>query len=179
MDIEKNPPLFDDLFESYRKTLGEDFEAYRNHCCRVFNFCCALSGRASETREPISIAAFFHDLGIWTDSTFDYLAPSVRHAREYLARTGRAAWQDEIEAMIEHHHKLRTYRLNQSWLVEPFRKADWIDVSMGMLRFKLSDDFVVDVLDAFPNAGYHNKLLRLVGERMKTHPFSPLPMVRF
>jgi hypothetical protein len=52
----------------------------------------------------IAVAAVFHDLGIWTNKTFDYLAPSIALAREYVAAKGRADWIVEIEAMIEEHH---------------------------------------------------------------------------
>jgi hypothetical protein len=38
--------------------------------------------------EKIAIAGVFHDLGIWTNKTFDYIAPSVVLAREYLAARG-------------------------------------------------------------------------------------------
>ena len=39
----------------------------------------------------MAIAAAFHDIGIWTAGTFDYLEPSVRVAAAYLTGTGRAA----------------------------------------------------------------------------------------
>ncbi len=145
---------------------------------RVFNFCLALAGDSADAENKIAIAALFHDLGIWTDNTFDYILPSQQLARRYLEKSGRAAWCDEISAMIGEHHKITRYRANSSSLVEPFRKADWIDVSGGMLRFRLPDDFVTDVLEAFPNVGFHKKLVALSVERLKTHPFSPLPMMK-
>jgi hypothetical protein len=170
--------VLDDLFAGYKEVLGEDYAAYRNHCLRVFNFCCALARKREVDVDKIAVAVFFHDLGIWSEKTFDYLEPSQRLAAQYLEKSGRSEWHDEIEAMIGEHHKLTSYKKNPSWLVEVFRKADWIDISGGLLRFKLPDDFVTDVLDAFPNAGFHKKLLRLAGERLKTHPFSPLPMMK-
>jgi hypothetical protein len=171
--------LLDELFAGYRELLGEDYDAYRNHCLRVFNFCTALStGKSQIEEDKIAVAVFFHDLGIWTEKTFDYLHASQLLSRSYLEKSGRSEWCDEIEAMIGEHHKLSRYRKNPSWLVEPFRKADWIDMSGGMLRFRLPDDFVTDVLEAFPNSGFHKKLLQLTVERLKSHPFSPLPMLK-
>ena len=171
--------LLDEVLATYRQELRVDYDAYRNHCMRVFNFCLALSGdRMADVEEKIAIASLFHDLGIWTDKTFDYILPSQLLARRYLEKSDRAAWCDEIDAMIGEHHKLTRYRANASTLVEAFRKADWIDVSGGLLRFRLPDDFVTDVLEAFPNAGFHKKLLALSVERLKTHPFSPLPMMK-
>ena len=170
--------LLDEVLATFRQVLRVDYDAYRNHCMRVFNFCLALAGDSADAEHKIAIAALFHDLGIWTDNTFDYILPSQRLARHYLEKSGHAVWCDEINAMIGEHHKLTRYRANSSSLVEPFRKADWIDVSGGMLRFRLPDDFVTDVLEAFPNAGFHKKLVALSVERLKTHPFSPLPMMK-
>jgi len=169
--------LIDELFAPYRQMLGIDYDGYRNHCLRVFNFCCALAGEGADA-DKIAVAAFFHDIGIWSDNTFDYIRPSQLLARRYLEHTKREAWGDEIEAMIGEHHKVSKYKLNPSWLVETFRKADWIDLSGGLLRCHLPDDFVTNVILAFPNAGFHKKLVALIVERFKTHPFSPLPMIK-
>jgi len=171
-------PLLDAILENWRVPLGSDFTAYRNHCYRVLNFCLAFCGESAETISKVSIAVAFHDLGIWVNNTYDYIGPSQRLARDYLANTNQDAWREEIETMIEQHHKLRKYKANPNWLVESFRKADWIDVSRGRLRFGLPADFVAKTLAAFPNAGFHKRLIALTKQRLKTHPFSPLPMMR-
>ncbi|NTV92099.1 MAG: HD domain-containing protein [Chlorobiaceae bacterium] len=178
MEIKHNHPIFEEQFLTYRQSLGSDFDGYRNHCYRVYNFCCALTRNKPENDDKIVIAAMFHDLGIWTENTFDYLQPSQLLARRYLEKTDRSTWIPEIEAMISEHHKLTPYKAQPSLLIEPFRKADWIDVSRGMLRHRLPDDFVLDVFDAFPNEGFHKKLLLLAKARIKTHPFNPLPMMK-
>lgn len=170
--------LLEELLESRHNVLGEDYDAYGNHCRRVFNFCFALSGSDGELVDRIAIAAVFHDLGIWTDGTFDYIAPSQQLARRFLDETGRSSWQEEIAAMIGEHHKLTSYDTNPSWLVEPFRKADMIDLSGGLIRFRLPDGFVADVLDTYPNAGFHKKMLVLAVGRFRSHPFNPLPMLK-
>jgi len=173
--------LPDELMALWREALGEDYGAYRNHVLRVFNFCFALSGSRPELEEKIAVAAVFHDLGIWTARTFDYLDPSEKLARDYLERIGKTGWRQEIAAMIAGHHKLTPIvrnPQNASWLAEPFRKADWIDMSGGLLRFRLPADFVAEVLEAYPNAGFHKKLLALALDRLRSHPFSPLPMVK-
>jgi hypothetical protein len=170
----------DEILEPFRLTIGPDFNAYRNHCRRVFLFCIALAGGEDEAvRRKAAIASAFHDLGIWTAGTFDYIKPSRLLAESHLKTIGKPEWVDEIQAMIEQHHKLTSCSNNPSWLVEPFRKADWIDVSRGMLRFGLDDVYVVDALDAFPNEGFHQMLVRLAVDWMKRHPFNPLPMFRW
>jgi hypothetical protein len=90
--------------------LGRDFIAYHNHVYRVVNLCLAIAGgggreEAPVTLEKIAVAAVFHDLGIWTNHTFDYIAPSVALARQYLTAGTHAEWLPEIEAMIVDHHK--------------------------------------------------------------------------
>jgi hypothetical protein len=179
MELLPLPSIAEAILESRRTELGVDFTAYRNHCCRVLNFCLALSDYQPETTNKASIAVGFHDLGIWTNGTFDYLAPSRRLVREYLSQTKQDAWVDEIEAMIENHHKVRAYQTNTAWLVEPFRKADWIDVSLGILKHGLPTSFVSEVRSAFPNAGFHKRLVGLTWERFAKHPLSPLPMMKW
>ena len=170
--------LLDDLLSEYQQLLGADSAGYRNHCMRVFNFCIAFAGDSPDAEDKIVIATLFHDLGIWSDTTFDYIIPSQLLARRYLEESGRSVWIDEIEAMIGEHHKITRYQANPLWLVESFRKADWVDISGGLLRFRLPDDYVTDVLDAFPNAGFHKKLGELFMERLKIHPFDPVPMMK-
>lgn len=170
--------VLDSILESWRTHFGEDFTAYRNHCYRVLNFCIAFCGNSGETMDKVSIAVAFHDLGIWANNTYDYLGPSRQLAREYLEVSNQGGWSDEIETMIEQHHKIRTFKTHPEWLVEPFRKADWIDVSRGMLRFGLPSAFVNEILTKYPNAGFHKRLIVLAGRRLKTHPLSPLPMMK-
>ena len=100
-----------------RSELGHDFIAYRNHVYRVVNLCAAI-GKDRVDLEKIAVAAVFHDLGIWTNKTFDYIAPSVALAREYLAAHGRAAWIAEIERMIADHHKITPSHANKDTLTK-------------------------------------------------------------
>jgi hypothetical protein len=171
-------PRLDEILQHHASALGDDFVAYRNHTYRVINFCSALSSDNPVALEKMAIAAAFHDLGIWTDKTFDYLPPSERLAQAYLFRIGKAEWSGEIQAMIHEHHKITRYSENLNWLVEAFRRADSIDVSLGIITFGLPRKFVQDVRSAFPNAGFHKRLIQLSIQRLLSHPLSPLPMYR-
>jgi hypothetical protein len=168
----------DDVLGAHAAALGDDLPGYRNHAYRVANLCVALTSPDSVTVEKIAVAAAFHDLGIWTDGTFDYLWPSVRLAGAYLAQIGRVAWTPEIAAMILEHHKIRRYRGTQGRLVEPFRRADLVDVSRGVVTFGLPRVLLREILTAWPSAGFHARLVRLSLRRLRTHPWSPLPMLR-
>jgi hypothetical protein len=171
--------IVDEVLAAHRPFLGADFMAYRNHVYRVTNLCARFAPDDMVSREKIAIAAAFHDLGIWTDCTFDYLEPSVRLATAYLARSGREHWAGEIAEMIREHHKLSPYRVGALPLVEPFRRADWIDVTFGLCRFGLSRAFVREIYRLWPGAGFHWRLFQLFLGRLRTNPRTPLPMVRW
>ena len=168
----------DELLHAHASVLGCDFMAYRNHTYRVVNLCVAQSSADPEQLEKMAIAAAFHDLGIWTDGTFDYLSPSVKLASAYLVQSGRAECAPEISEMILEHHKISRYRGNPNWLVEPFRRSDWIDVSRGLLTFGLSRGFLREIFSTWPSEGFHNRLVQLELTRLRTHPWNPLPMMR-
>lgn len=168
----------DALLAAHAGVLGRDLAGYRNHAYRVVNLCVAQSSGDEGALEKVAIAAAFHDLGIWTDGTFDYLQPSVRLAAAHLGSIGRTSWQPEIAAMILEHHKVSRYRGESTWLVEPFRRADWVDVSRGLLTFGLPRRLVRELYAVWPSAGFHKRLVELGLRRARTHPWSPLPMLR-
>ena len=169
-------PAIDDVLNDHASALGNDFVPYRNHVYRVVNLCAAMAGRSE--LEKIAVAAVFHDLGIWTNGTFDYLAPSIALARDYLATRAREDWTAEIEAMIAYHHKITSSTVDPDSLVEAFRRADWIDVTRGLRRFGVPRPFVSRLFATLPSAGFHRRLVMLTLDRFRRHPLSPLPMVR-
>jgi len=172
-------PTVDEVLDHHASELGHDFIAYRNHVYRVVNLCLAIVGDSRVELEKIAVAAVFHDLGIWTNKTFDYIPPSVAIAREHLTTRGMADWIPEIEAMIVDHHKVTTSRANPQLLVESFRCADWIDVTRGLRRFGLPRTFIAAVGATWPSAGFHRRLVELTVDRLWKHPLSPLPMVKW
>lgn len=159
--------------------LGRDFDGYRNHTYRVFSLCVALHGGAEDDLEKIAVAAAFHDLGIWTAGTFDYLVPSVHLAEAHLARTAHPEWIPDVTQMILQHHKVFATAAGRDSLVEIFRRADWIDVSRGTLRLGVPRAFVRELYSIWPGSGFHRRLVQLSWQRWRTHPLSPLPMVRW
>lgn len=168
----------DELLNTRLADLGDDFVGYRNHCYRVVNFCNALVPAEGSQLEKLAIAAAFHDLGIWTDRTFDYLKPSMRLACAHLAQVDKSDWSPEISGMIREHHKISRYQQKAEWLIEPFRCADWIDVSHGLRSFGLRRRQVREIFSVWPDAGFHRRLAQLSIKRLCTHPWNPLPMLR-
>lgn len=165
------------LFGLYRQQLGTDFKKYRNHVYRVYLNCLLLDTDIAN-QEKYAYAAFFHDIGIWTDHTIDYLQPSIAQACEYLANNDKKDWVADITLMIYWHHKITRYQGIASAIVEVFRKADWIDVSLGTILFGVSRKALRENRRKFPNAGFHAFLLRKIVINFLAHPLNPLPMFR-
>ena len=172
-------PTVEEVLDQHASELGHDLIPYRNHVYRVVNLCLAITRDRRMEVENIAVAAVFHDLGIWTNNTFDYIAPSVAIAREHLTTRGMADWIPEIEAMIVNHHKVTTSRANPQVLVESFRSADWIDVTRGLRSFGLPRTFIAGVAATWPDAGFHRRLVELTIDRWWKHPLNPLPMVKW
>ena len=170
--------IIDDVLFAHAQQLGADLPAYRNHAYRVANLCAALGPPDADRGEKIAIAAAMHDLGIWTADTFDYLGPSIELATTHLRSWGRPEWTAEITTMIREHHKISVYRGDTHSLVEPFRRADWVDVSRGLVTFGLSRTLLRQILAVWPSAGFHKRLVQLEFTRLRTHPWNPLPMMR-
>jgi len=171
--------IVEEVMDDHASELGHDLIAYRNHVYRVVNLCLAIVGDSRVELDKIAVAAVFHDLGIWTNHTFDYIAPSVALARKHLTARGLADWIADIEAMIVDHHKVTAARASPQPLVESFRREDWIDVSRGLRSFGLPRKFIAAVAKTWPNAGFHRRLVQLTMDRFWKHPLSPLPMVKW
>ena len=170
----------DAILDGFQSPLGRDHIAYRNHVARVIHLCLMLCRTADpDVNAKVAIAAAFHDLGIWTHGTLDYLGPSIGLAGDYLDRVGRRRWRTEIAAMIDLHHKVRLAPVGTGPLAEAFRRADWIDVSLGVLRFGLPGHRIRKIRRRFPNAGFHRRLAELTRDRLHTHPLDPLPMFKW
>lgn len=179
MELESRIALLDEILELWASRLGSDRVPYTNHVYRVLNFCFALRPPTDDERRKLIIAGAFHDLGIWSDGTLDYLPPSVGLARRYLAEHGLGDWSEEVARVIDLHHRVRAFRDPRWPLVEPFRRADLVDVSMGRLAAGLPRSYVREVQAAFPNAGFHRRLVALGARWIPRHPLRPAPFVRW
>jgi len=179
MAIEASIPLLEDTLGPWKNTIGKGYLPYRNHVYRMVHFCFALHDCNEEERQKIIIAGCFHDLGIWSDGTIDYLPPSIVRANEYLDRNGLSAWREEIGLMIDQHHKFRAWRGGGSPLIEVFRKADLVDVSLGLVTFGLPSSTIKSVKAQFPNEGFHKLLMGLAGGWFGKHPLSPPPFMKW
>ena len=184
--IEKNIPLLENLLGEYRDVIGKNYEGYKNHCYRMLHFCFHLRRAAEpgfelsdEERQKLIIAAAFHDMGLWTENTVDYLPPSIALAREYLARENLSKWTEEIELMIDMHHKITAYKDKRFPLVEIFRQGDLVDFSLGLVKAKIPGSYIKEVKASFPNAGFHKTLLKVGTVWTFKHPLNPAPIFKW
>ena len=139
----------------------------------------ALRPCNEEEKTKLAIAACFHDIGLCSDHTVDYIPPSVAQVKQYLSQAGLEAWSEEIGLMVGMHHKVRPYTDKRYPLVELFRKGDLVDFSLGLFTFGLPSSFIKSVKEAIPNNGFHKFLMRGAKNWFFKHPFSPPPFMKW
>lgn len=169
--------IIEELLLQFKQALDADYERYRNHVYRVF-LNCILLDTAEDNEEKYAIAAVFHDIGIWTNHTFDYLQPSIEQLKIYLNSKEKQAWEEEISEMIYWHHKISRHMKPYEITVETFRKADWIDVSLGFLGFGADKKRIKEYKKHFPNRGFHLFLVRQTLKNFIKHPLNPIPVFK-
>lgn len=178
MAIDRNLHLVDEILNPYREIIAVDFDGYRNHVYRVVNLCYSTRDFDATEKEKIQIAGSFHDIGIWTRNTLDYLAPSEEAARDYLLANGKEDLVAEVLEMIEMHHCIHSCIGSRFNLVESFRRADIADFSLGIVRMGISKGLIGQLRSEFPNNGFHKRLALLGSRWFLKHPFNSLPMIR-
>ena len=169
--------LIHSILSLHKDELGDSFECYYNHTCRVFNHAMLLSNANAGEQKQLAIASAFHDIGIWTATTFDYLNPSSKLATEYLTQNGLTEWKELVLEIINQHHKLTPYKHN--FLAECFRQADLIDLSFGLFKFGISRDQFSQTNRQFPSLGFHRFITKEMLKNIVKHPFNPLPIVKW
>ena len=173
-------PLIDEILDARRGYARGDtaaFEGYRNHAHRVYNFARSISSLSPDDEDKTAIAAAFHDLCAFDG--LDYIEPSIEEAARYLRDIGRDEWDREVALMIALHHRVRPYRGEHTRLVEPFRRADWNDFTMGLVKagiprdLRKAADAELPVTDFVPKA-----IARLALGWLPRHPLRPAPIFR-
>lgn len=170
-------PIIEELLQKHKHIIGADYIGYHNHVYRVYHNCLLIDQNGNNS-EKYAIAAVFHDIGIWTHHTLDYLEPSIAQANIYLTGTDRQYLLAEVLLMIHWHHKVKQYKGPYHYVVNTFRKADWIDVSLGIISFGISRKTIRLHRNLLPNKGFHFMLLKKLVINLFKHPLNPLPMFR-
>jgi len=181
---QRSIPLIDtvirDHFPSEEKL--REVVPYKNHCYRVYNLALKLAGRdvTSEEKEILAIALGFHDLSLFADGSLDYLEPSASLAEKWMKKHGKAGEDvDHVKAIIMNHHKFMAYEGKYQDLVEAVRKADMIDVSMGLVTYNLDRSTVKALRNPIPTDGFHWFLVQTLAKWAVKHPENPIPFLRW
>lgn len=177
----KNEPIENayiaEILGRYQTELGKYSARYRNHVLRVYHLALGFCpGATPADRDKLAIAAAFHDIGIWTHRTFDYLKPSEQLALTYLYEINRPEYADEVALIINNHHKLSPYRGNA--LVEGFRRADLVDLSLNLFRFGVKRGHLRTLNEQYAYQGFHRFIFGQIAKNWLRHPFNPLPIVK-
>lgn len=106
------------------------------------------------------------------------MGPSIGLAVAYLKETGKEDWSDGITRIIDTHHKRFPYRGPDAGTVETFRRADWIDVTLGALNFAVPRSTYEAVVANYPTAGFHRFLFVSTLKNLVRHTGNPLPMFK-
>ncbi|WP_209448918.1 hypothetical protein [Rhodococcus qingshengii] len=154
----------------------EGWKGYRNHAQRVFLFARELTPPGPGVEERIAIVAAFHDLA--AIQTVDYLDVNLAPMRAWLAAHDRQGWEREIALAMTLHHRIRPYRGEAAWLVECIRRADWIEVTGGVLNFGLSRGFIRYARRSLPNRKFVTDAGIKIIQHALTHPRNPFPFWR-
>jgi hypothetical protein len=179
-ELVREHPLVEQILDAHRdRARGDDagWNGYRGHVYRVLNLARALAPEAADRDDKLAIAAAFHDLEAF--GSLDYLAPSIRAQDAWLRDTGRAAWADELAVVVAEHHRVTPYRGAHAALAEAFRRADFADVSQGLVHPGIPRAYLRAVRAAFDVGPFFTRLVPMaVGRRIVRHPLDPLPHMR-
>jgi hypothetical protein len=174
----KSDPLIDEILSEFKPFLKDNFSSYRNHCQRVFHLAMILYDGEPKPG-VLSIAIAFHDLGIWTESTFDYLEPSIQLSGSYLEKKNIIGWASEVETIIDQHHKIKKYQGPHQESTEAVRKADLIDLTMGFITKGIEKKKYRTLVKEFPYSGFHPFLVKTSIKWFFGHPLNPFPMYKW
>lgn len=174
--VERHPHI-EDILKRHRSDLNLDYDKYRHHVYRVLNFTLLLCEADARDTEALAVAAGFHDMGLWTIGTLDYIGPSVALAKEYIKEKQLKVSPKTVEQIISNHHKVTTYRDNE--VVEAFRKADLIDLSLGIISHGISGKEISEIYDVFPGEWFHTFILGEIIKSAFRNPLNPLPILKW
>lgn len=162
------------ILEIYRADLGKDYDAYSNHINRVYTFFRKIY---TDPYDPVllQVALAFHDIGIWTHKTLDYLQPSNDLAQAFVQKNHIKVNVDLLAEIILNHHQVSK---NSHPLVEAYKKADNVDLSLGVASFGLEYSFIKETYQSFPAKGFHWLLTKLFFQQLASNPLNPLPMFK-
>ena len=176
MDLIKDNETFEAIFQEHKLVLGKDFEHYRGHCYRILNYMNYWKLNEVEFK-TCEVAIPFHDMGIWTHKTMDYLEVSFEGAKKYIEEKKLDIEKDSLENIIVNHHKISKIKDNS--LAEKLRKADLIDLSFGVIKFGIDQKAMHSIVSEFPFLEFQQVIFKKVFSHAVRNILNPFPMLKF
>jgi hypothetical protein len=150
---------------------------WRLHSYRMLNIC--ANACPEEPVEKFAVAIAFHDLPAAIDGDLRYLDRAAALAHTWLIDHDLSEWVPEATAKIVNHHKIRPYRGPHAPTVDAFRRADWIDASLGHWNGGQDKALVARINHEFPVDELRRALPRILLPYALRHPLKPFPMLRW
>lgn len=175
---------------------GDDYEGYRGHIYRVLTYALHFLDESPSYQSVIGIALVYHDIGLWTNGTLNYLEPSCKKAKYDMKKQKMSPTDvNLVQDIIYWHHKVTEYEsdaatadtvsspslsyskisaIKNDKIINAVRKADLIDFSFGIIKYGMPKEYIQFVQKKIPDAGFHKTLLlfapKLYGYQVWRYP---------
>lgn len=166
----------EDVLTKFSRALGNHLPLYRGHCYRILNYMICLQKHQDNLR-LLEVMVAFHDLGIWTHGTMDYLKPSFDLAVSYCKKEELDVSFNDLETAIMNHHKISTFRPTES--AEYLRRADLLDLSFGLIRGGVDRDLIRKVTKRWPYQNFQKMIFGKVFWYALENHWKPFPMMKW
>jgi hypothetical protein len=176
MEIIQRNAVIDEVLSHHHLALGQDLLGYSGHCYRLLNYTRFL-GLDERDLPLMEVAIAFHDLGVWTHKTMDYIGPSIKLAEQYVLKEDLEIDLQHLGLIIGGHHHLS--EIDNSPPAELLRKADLMDLSFGAISGGLSKEILRSIKKEFPNNGFQTMIMKKVALYAISHPLRPFPMMKW
>lgn len=169
-------PAERDALDRLRSATGVIAGPMERHCLRCRHIAAELAHQRGWIidGEVLTVAAILHDIGLYPAVSRGgvYTADGAALARDILPAFAWTPARVELCATaIDRHHDLRG-QLTAGAEVEAMRRADLVDVSVGLIRFGLSRDWYAALREAVPVRGLGGELMREVGRALRERPLT-------
>ncbi len=169
--IIRSSQLLDILLEPWKETLGQDYDAYKNHALRTINYCYFILPNNEEVLQHVIITAAYHQLGLWIKNNKDYSSTSAETLIDNSEKIGfNPVPKHIIQAIIKHSSLTKEFGKNDLFAYT-FWRAFRIEMSMGYSEQGLPSDFIDQVRTCIPTKHYNKivteKLLLSLAKRFK------------
>jgi HD domain-containing protein len=160
--------------DALRAATRETDGTMERHCVRQFLIAERLGERTAEEvdRELLLCAALLHDAGLYpgVKSEDVYVSDSRRLAERTLEPFGwpRPRLARCLDA-VEQHHALGS-RWDWGVEVELMRRSDLVDVTRGLVAFRLPRTWLRELFRSVPRTGLYRMLAREVGRMARERP---------